>query len=273
MPPRNLDRLARIYGPATWDIYARLDASLNPRGPEWLHLLAAEYLRPGDVVLDAGCRDATHLVQLVQDNNAVRGVGIDPVELHVDRAHTAIADAGLESRISLYRGVVNCMPYPDGCFDFVWCRDVLEQVEDLQEALCEITRVMKPRARMLVYTIVKTDLIDGRDAEMLRAALGNIEDNLDRARLEASFRRAGLVIERTEMIGTEWRERAEEQAHVVSRKLLQLARLRRLRQDLIPEVGEELYAHIEANLHWELFQFIGKLLPIVYVLAPATGCH
>lgn len=270
MPPRNLDRLSRIYGPATWDIYARLDASLNPRGPEWLYLLADQYLRSGDVVLDAGCRDAAHLIRLVQ-NNSVTGVGVDPVELHIDRAHVAVAQAGLESRISVYRGVINDMPFPDDYFDFVWCRDVLEQVDDLQEALCETARVMKPRARMLAYTIVKTDLLDGRDAEMLRAALGNVERNLDRGVLEASFGRAGLVIERTEAIGTEWRERAEEQAHVVSRKLLQLARLRRLRQDLIAEVGEELYAHVEANLHWELFQFIGKLLPIVYVLAPVSG--
>ena len=28
----------------------------------------------------------------------------------------------------------------------------------------------------------------------------------------------------------------------------------------------EVFEHIEANLHWEVFQFLGKLLPTVYVL-------
>jgi hypothetical protein len=30
-------------------------------------------------------------------------------------------------------------------------------------------------------------------------------------------------------------------------------------------------AHVEANLHWEAFQLLGKLLPVVYVLRPAPG--
>jgi hypothetical protein len=31
---------------------------LEPRGRDWLHELAAEYLAPGARILDAGCRDA-----------------------------------------------------------------------------------------------------------------------------------------------------------------------------------------------------------------------
>ena len=88
MPPRNLDRLTRVYGPATWDVYARLDVSLDPRGPDWLYELAQPYLRPGAVVLDAGCRDAEHLIRLVELND-VTGVGVEPVEIHVERARAA----------------------------------------------------------------------------------------------------------------------------------------------------------------------------------------
>jgi hypothetical protein len=32
------------------------------------------------------------------------------------------------------------------------------------------------------------------------------------------------------------------------------------------DVGANIYDHIEANLHWDVFQFLGKLLPVVYVL-------
>jgi len=36
--------------------------------------------------------------------------------------------------------------------------------------------------------------------------------------------------------------------------------------------GEEIVAHVEANLHWEAYQFLGKLLPLVYVLRPKGAC-
>src|SRR5688572_9776665 len=83
--PGNMDRLARVYGPTTWDVYARLDQSLDPPGPDSLHELAGEYVRPGGAVLDAGCRDAKHLIRLVQATG-VTGVGVDPVEIHIERA-------------------------------------------------------------------------------------------------------------------------------------------------------------------------------------------
>jgi hypothetical protein len=34
----------------------------------------------------------------------------------------------------------------------------------------------------------------------------------------------------------------------------------------VEAAGEEIYGHIEANLHWGVHQFLGKLLPTVYLL-------
>jgi ubiquinone/menaquinone biosynthesis C-methylase UbiE len=243
---------------------------LNPRGPDWLHEMAAAYLSPGNIVLDAGCRDAEHLIRLIQANQ-VTGVGVDAVEIHIQMAHAAVEAAGLNDRIMLLQGVMHDLPYDDGHFDFVWCRDVLEQVDNLDGATAEVVRVMKPQARLLVYTTVATELLEGRDAEMMRRHLGNVEGNLDAGNLEEAFRRAGLVIERKVAIGTEWREYVEERTKISSRKLLQLARLRRQREEIIEVHGQDIYEHVEANLHWELFQFLGKLMPRVYVLVRKIG--
>ena len=196
----------------------------------------------------------------------VIGVGVDPVEIHIERARAAVEAAGLDDQITLHQGVIHNLPHDEGLFDFVWCRDVLEQVDDLDGALAELVRVMKPPARLLVYTTVATDLLDGRDAEMMNRHLGNVYGNLDVSKVEASFRRAGLGIEHKDLICTEWREYAEERCQPVSRKLLHLARLRRQRDDIVAIHGQDIYDHVEANLHWELFQFLGKLLPVVYVL-------
>ena len=265
MPPQNLDRLNQVYGPTTWEVYRRLDVSLDPLGPDSLYDVAGQYLAPARVVLDAGCRDGMHLIELVRRFN-VEGVGVEPVALQVERAKAAVQAAGLGGRITLHQGVMHDLPYNDGFFDFVWCRDVVEQVDDLDGALREVERVMKPGARLVVYTTVTTDLLTVEDAEMMRRHLANVDGNLNREALERCFDRSALVMESVNVIGTEWREYLEERSRPVSRSLLRLARLRRQRDEIIGEHGQEVYEHIEANLHWEVFQFLGKLVPLVYVL-------
>lgn len=265
MPPRNVDRLTRIYGPSTWDVYEKLDLSLDPPGPESLFEVASRCLDPGDRVLDAGCRDASHLIRLVRDNS-VDGVGVEPVPVHVERARAAVAAAGMNERVQLHLGVIHELPYPDDFFDLVWCRDVVEQLDDLDGALAELRRVLGPSKRMIVYTVFETERLEGADAEMMRRHLGNVEANLDRRHVESAFRSAGFSIEQTDVIGTMWREHVEERTSSASRALLRLARLRRQRETIVTAHGHDIYDHIEANLHWEVFVFLGKLVPVVYVL-------
>lgn len=270
MPPENLDQLTRVYGPTTWDLYERLDVSLNPTGPDSLHDIAGQYLADGGVVLDAGCRNAEHLIRLATEN-PIAGVGVDPVKIHIEQARTAIEMAGVVGQITLHHGVMHDLPYEDNFFDFVWCRDVLEQIDDLHGALEELVRLMKPNARLLVYTTFATERLDRSDAEMLRRHLGNLDRNLNAGYVEAAFTSAGLRIERKDLIGTEWREYAEEHTQPVSRAMLRLSRLRRQRSDIIARHGQEIYEHVEANLHWEVFQFLGKLSSVVYLLTPGFG--
>lgn len=246
-------------------MYDLLDRSLEPRGPESLHDLAAEYLRPGAVVLDAGCRDAADLIRLVRAHSAT-GVGVDPVATHVVRAHAAVAAAELGARVEIVQGVMEALPYPDGHFDFVWCRDVVEQLDLLVPALNGAARVLKEDGHMLVYTVFVTDLLAPQELAMLERHLGNVSSNLVERNVEEAFDSAGLAIERKDAIGTEYKEHTEERTQPGSRTLLRIARLRRLRRSLIESHGEDIYSHVEANLHWEVFQFLGKLQPAVYVL-------
>jgi cyclopropane fatty-acyl-phospholipid synthase-like methyltransferase len=261
----HLERLSRVYSHETWDVYELLDRSLDPRGPDWLHTRAGEYLTPGAVVLDAGCRDGAHLIRLVQAY-AVHGVGIEPVAIHVERARAAVMAAGLTDRIQIVHGTLEDYASPSQSFDVVWCRDVLEQVEPLVPFLRAAVRLLKPDGRMLVYTTVATDLLEPGEAAMLKQHLGNVEPNLVESHIEAAFDSAGLMVEVKDVIGTEWREYAEERTRPVSTALLRLARLRRQRDTVVANHGEEIYRHVEANLHWEAFQLLGKLRSIVYLL-------
>ena len=246
-------------------MYDLLDRSLEPRGPDSLHDLAAEYLVPGAVILDAGCRDAADLIRLVREHDAT-GVGVDPVAIHVARAHTAVAAAELGARVEIVQGVMEALPHPDDHFDFVWCRDVVEQLDPLVPALKGAARLLKQDGHMLVYTVFVTDLLAPQEFEMLERHMGNVSSNLVERNVEEAFDSAGLAIERKDAIGTEYKEYTEERTQPASRTLLRIARLRRLRKSFIESHGEDIYNHVEANLHWEVFQFLGKLQPTVYVL-------
>jgi ubiquinone/menaquinone biosynthesis C-methylase UbiE len=261
----NLEELSRVYGDETWRVYDVLDESLAPSGPESLYDLAGKYLAPGARVLDAGCRDAAHLIRLVE-LYGLTGVGVDPVEVHIERAQAAIDTAGLADRAEVLVGTMHELPYPDGHFDFVWCRDVVAQVQGLDGALREVTRVLSPGGRMLVYTTFRTDLLSRQEAELFDRHLGNVPANMVEASVEAAFARAGLTVEQKNVIGTEWREHVEEQRNLMSRSMLRLSRLRRRREELAERFGQDICDSIEANLHWEVFQFLGKLLPVVYIL-------
>jgi ubiquinone/menaquinone biosynthesis C-methylase UbiE len=265
----HLRAVSRVYGPETWDVYDLLDHSLDPRGPEVMLALATERLTPASVVLDAGCRDASHLIQLVQTTGA-SGVGIDPLGRFVERAREAVAEASLDARIQIVQGVMQEIAWPDGSFDLVWCRDVIEIVEALEPAIAEVARVLQPGGQLVVFTVFTTDRLEPKEAALLAQNLAVVPANLVEGTVEAAFSRAGLAVTRKEVIGTEWREYAEERTSPVSRDLLRLARLRRQRDRIIQTAGEEIYRHIESNLHWAVFQFLGKLLPTIYVLRKTT---
>ncbi|WP_152364208.1 class I SAM-dependent methyltransferase [Microlunatus speluncae] len=262
---RNLER---VYGPLTWTLYEQLDVSSNPRSPDWLRGLAAGLLPPDGSVLDAGCRDAAHLIQLARDLPGITGVGVEPVPVHVRAAEEAVVAAGLSDRVKIILGEIATVAGQGRTFDLVWCRDVLEQVADLPGAVADLARLTGPAGLLVVFTTVTTELLAPAEAALLGHHLGNVAANLSRDAVEAAFTAAGLATVATHEIGTEWREWSEERGRPVSKALLRLARLRRDRARFVAAHGAEIVAHVEANLHWEAYQFLGKLLPIVYVLRP-----
>lgn len=91
--------MSEIYNPQGWRLFDELDVSLEPPGPQQLYELSAPYLGPGMRILDVGCRDAWYLIRLAE-RFGITGVGIDPVPWHIDRATSAIAQAGLDQQLT-----------------------------------------------------------------------------------------------------------------------------------------------------------------------------
>ena len=80
--------------------------------------------------------------------------------------------------------------------------------------------------------------------------------------------RAGFKIESLDLVGSEWHE-ASQKAGTVPNYLLQVARLRRDRQQVLEEMGELVHRAMYGNALWSIYQLIGKLDSRVYVIGRA----
>ena len=240
-----------------------LERSLEPRGTDWLFELFAELgPRPGQTLVDVGCRDAQHAIRLVRAHG-LRGVALDPVPLHVELARQAVAEAGVD--VEVVHGAIEALPLADGSVDWIWCRDVLVHV-DVRRGLSECARVLRPGARVVAYVTLATELLEPRERAMLVAATALLPESLDAAHVESSAAEAGLEQVAVHRLDGEWRERMiEDGSWDASETLLGLSRLRRREPELTQQFGEAALAAYAGGQLWGIYQLIGKLCPTVYV--------
>ena len=111
-------------------------------------------LRPGEVVLDAGCGPGT------MSDLALRLVGdlkislLDPLGVMLEAARAKLRS----SNCVFVAGTFEQMNFPDGSFDVVMCGFSLRDARNLELALREVHRVLKPDGgRLLVVDLGKPD--------------------------------------------------------------------------------------------------------------------
>lgn len=271
-PPRL--SIEEIYSDSALDdaaIAAILAQSLQPRSATMLYAKMGELgLKAENALLDIGCRDARHTCELVSRFGST-ALGIDPVDDHLRRARQQIAERKLHARVSVTKGTIEAIPSQAKQFDYIWCRDVLNHVPDLRLGLREACRVLRPGGWMLVYQTFATDLLEPPEAVRLYPPLAVVPANMSYAYFEEVSRRAGFQVVEKDVIGSEWREAWEEDgAHTTSTQLLTLARLRRKREMYIAALGRINYEVELANCYWGVYQMLGKLCPICYILRKLT---
>lgn len=251
--------LEDLYGDAGMSeeqVEQLLDRSLHPRGPDLLFDLAGELgLGQGGLVLDVGCRNARHLMELAR-RYGCRGVGIEPVRANLVRGRSDFERAREEEptvagRVSLVQGVIEALPFPDATFDLVWARDMLIHLPDLRLGLGECGRVLRESGRVLVFQMFATPWLEPDEAGRLWPPLSANPDNADPEHFERAVAAAGLVILRREELLGEWREHGEEGGGGrTSRQLLWVSRLLRARDRFIRELGVGEYRSTLADSLW-----------------------
>lgn len=99
--------------------------------------------RPPGTLLDIGCGNGDFAARMQSRGWAVLGTDADP-----QAARTVSQKHGFQVDV----GELNDLAYPDGSFDAVTARHVLEHIRDPQQFARECWRILKPGGRLVLVT-------------------------------------------------------------------------------------------------------------------------
>ena len=102
---------------------------------------------PGDTVLDL-CTGTAGVALEVARTYHSRVVGVDLSAAMLKRAQTKLSRNGAADRVNLAMGRAESLPFSDACLDAVCVTYLLRYVDDAEETLREIVRVLKPGGRL-----------------------------------------------------------------------------------------------------------------------------
>jgi demethylmenaquinone methyltransferase/2-methoxy-6-polyprenyl-1,4-benzoquinol methylase len=135
------DRIAPVYDAMNRVMTAGLDR-------RWRRLTIAAVVRPGDRVLDACCGTGD-LAVAAERAGAASVVGLDFSQRMLDRA------ARKSRAIDWVRGDLLALPFDDASFDAATVGFGVRNVADLERALRELRRVLKPGGRLGILEITQ----------------------------------------------------------------------------------------------------------------------
>jgi demethylmenaquinone methyltransferase / 2-methoxy-6-polyprenyl-1,4-benzoquinol methylase len=134
------DRIAPVY-----DVMNRvMSAGLDQR---WRRLTAGAVVRPGDRVLDACC--GTGDLALAAAAKGGRVAGLDFSERMLERARRK------SPAVDWVRGDLLELPFAEGSFDAATIGFGARNVLDLDRALSELRRVLRPGGRLAILEITR----------------------------------------------------------------------------------------------------------------------
>jgi arsenite methyltransferase len=106
---------------------------------------------PGERILDVGCGPGLLTAEIAEEVGPTGHVmGIDTADAMIALSTQRAAGSPLADRITLLKADAAALPFSGETFDAAVCVQVYEYVEDVETALSELHRVLKPGARTVI---------------------------------------------------------------------------------------------------------------------------
>jgi demethylmenaquinone methyltransferase/2-methoxy-6-polyprenyl-1,4-benzoquinol methylase len=134
------DRIAPVYDAMNRVMTVGLDRS-------WRRLAAEAVVQPGARVLDACCGTGDLAIESERQGGVVTGLDFAPLMLERARAKS--------STIEWLEGDLLALPFPDDAFDAATVGFGVRNVADLELALGELRRVLRPGGGLAVLEITQ----------------------------------------------------------------------------------------------------------------------
>jgi demethylmenaquinone methyltransferase / 2-methoxy-6-polyprenyl-1,4-benzoquinol methylase len=135
------DRIAPVYDAMNRVMTGGLDL-------RWRRLAATAVVRPGDLVLDAACGTGD-LALADRRAGAAKVTGVDFSQRMLERARRKAPS------LDWVEGDLLAMPFEDGMFDAATVGFGVRNVADLEGALAELRRVLRPGGRLAILEITR----------------------------------------------------------------------------------------------------------------------
>lgn len=148
-------------------------------------------LRPGERVLDIGVGPGFLAAEMAAEVGADgRVCGIDPSDSMLALARSRAGQPG-GAPLELTAADANHLPYPDASFDAAVSTQVLEYVADIDAALAEIRRVLRPGGRVLILDTDWDSVVwHTTDRARMRRVLAAFEPHLSDPHLPRTLQRS-----------------------------------------------------------------------------------
>jgi ubiquinone/menaquinone biosynthesis C-methylase UbiE len=150
-------------------------------------VIAAMQLRPGERVLDLGCGNGWATRLIAKSNAGVQAIGVDASAKMIARAE-ALHSLTIRARYEV--GTFEQLDFKDASFDRVFSMEALYYAADLERAIAECFRVLKPGGS--VETLVDY-YEESAASEPWSRVMGLALHRLSGAAWRQAFERAGFT--------------------------------------------------------------------------------
>lgn len=129
-----------------------LETGIHPIRSHYIKASLKKFDKKNTTLLDIGCGGGIITEDMAEQGFTVSGIDISAASLFTAKQHAI--DNNLN--INYQQAAAEQLPFDDNSFDVITCCDVLEHVDDVNQVISEVSRVLKPKGLFIYDTINKT---------------------------------------------------------------------------------------------------------------------